>query len=66
MVTRRQYTLKLKEKLPERSSGAGSCARECDEASAKLLDCMGLPNDGVKGTKLRKVTIDITFRDDDC
>ncbi len=57
---------KLKEKLPERSSGAGSCARECDEASAKLLDCMGLPNDGVKGTKLRKVTIDITFRDDDC
>lgn len=59
---------KLKEKLPERGGdgGKGPCGSKCDEASAKLLSCMGLPSSGVKGAKLRKVTIDITFRDDDC
>ncbi len=56
---------KLKEKLDERGSKGEGADRCCHDASAKLLDCMGLPHKGVKGAKLRKVTIDITFRDDD-
>lgn len=58
---------RLKVKLPERGDDSkGHCGTQCDEASRKLLDCMGLPSKGVKDAKLRKVTIDITFRDDDC
>ena len=58
---------KLKKPLPERGDGGKDhCGTQCEEASSALLDCMGLPSKGVKNARLRKVTIDITFRDDDC
>ncbi len=56
---------KIKENLPERSDGADEDS-SCKEPSEKLLRCLGLPSDGVKSAKLRKVTIDILFKDEDC
>lgn len=41
-------------------------AADCVRPAGELLDCLGLPSDGVKSARLRKVTIDITFRDEDC
>ncbi len=58
---------KLKEKFSEHSGGSSChCGTQCNEASSKLLECMGLPSRGVKNASLRKVTIDITFKDDEC
>ena len=56
---------KIKENLPERADGADK-GSSCKEPSEKLLRCLGLPSDGVKSAKLRKVTIDILFKDEDC
>lgn len=56
---------KIKENLPERADGSGE-GSSCKEPSEKLLRCLGLPSDGVKSAKLRKVTIDIHFKDEDC
>lgn len=56
---------KIKENLPERADSADE-GSSCKEPSEKLLRCLGLPSDGVKSAKLRKVTIDILFKDEDC
>ena len=56
---------KIKENLPERADGAGEVP-SCKQPSEKLLRCLGLPSDGVKSAKLRKVTIDIFYKDEDC
>lgn len=56
---------KIKENLPERADGADE-GSSCKQPSEKLLRCLGLPSDGVKSAKLRKVTIDILFKDEDC
>jgi hypothetical protein len=55
---------KIKESLPERADGADKSS-SCKEHSENLLRCLGLPSDGVKSAKLRKVTIDILFKDED-
>ncbi len=56
---------KITENLPERPHGADE-GPSCKQASKELLNCLGLPSEGVKSAKLRKVTIDIFFKDDDC
>ncbi|THB74046.1 MAG: hypothetical protein D3926_22785 [Desulfobacteraceae bacterium] len=56
---------KIKENLPERLDGVEK-GSSCKEASEKLLDCLDLPSDRVKKARLRKVTIDILFKDEDC
>jgi hypothetical protein len=56
---------KIKENLPERADGVDESS-SCKEPSEKLLHCLGLPIDGVKSAKLRKVNIDILFKDEDC
>ncbi len=56
---------KIIENLPERPHGADG-SPSCKQPSEKLLSCLGLPSDGVKSAKLRKVTIDILFKDEDC
>jgi hypothetical protein len=56
---------KIKENLPERPHGADG-GPSCKQPSEKLLSCLGLPSDGVKSAKLRKVTIDILYKDEDC
>lgn len=43
--------------------GAG---KDCLGPAAELLDCLGLPDDNVKSARLRKVTVEITYRDDEC
>jgi hypothetical protein len=56
---------KTKENLPERPHGVDG-GPSCKQPSEKLLSCLGLPSDGVKLAKLRKVTIDILYKDEDC
>lgn len=56
---------RIKENLLERADGADE-GSSCEEPSEKLLRCLGLPSDGVKSAKLRKVTIDILFKGEDC
>ena len=55
---------RIKEILPERPNGTD--VSSCKESSKNLLKCLGLPSKGVKSAKIRKVTIDINFKDDDC
>ena len=59
---------KIDKNLPERSTGRGKgcCGTSCKQSSEMLLDCLGLPSEGVKSAKLRKVSIDILFKDEDC
>lgn len=38
----------------------------CNKSAQNLLDCLGLPNKNVKSAKIRKVTVDVTFKDEDC
>jgi hypothetical protein len=43
---------------------AGDGGRDCSDAAKRLLDCLGLPHDHVKGVRVKKVTVDITFTED--
>lgn len=56
---------KIIEYLPERANGVDE-GSSCKEPSETLLRCLGLPIDGVKSAKLRKVSIDIIFKNGDC
>ena len=56
---------KILENLLERPDVADG-GPSCKQPSVKLLSCLGLPSEGVKSAKLRKVTIDILYKDKDC
>jgi hypothetical protein len=49
------------ERRPEEGHG-----KECEKAASDLLDCLGLPSNGVDSACVRKVTVDIRFRSKDC
>ncbi len=39
---------------------------DCTDAAGKLLDCLGLPDPKVKRVRIKRVSIDVDLKDDDC
>ena len=52
--------------VPVERGPKGGRGKDCLGSARALLDCLGLPSDGVESACLRKVPVDITFRDKDC
>ena len=58
------YAIDPKLKMPPAERSAGSGGPDCGDAAKTLLDCLGLPHDHVKDVRVKKVTVDITFKED--
>jgi len=58
------YAIDPKLKTPPAELPTGRDRPDCTHAAKRLLDCLGLPQDHVKDVRVKKVTVDITFKED--
>jgi hypothetical protein len=53
-------------KSPAVEHPAGPPKEECTDAAKGLLECLKLPYERVKSVRLKRVTVDIEFKEEDC